>query len=185
MRWWVPVLCIESVSLVFACALLPCSSHFAIEKKRKLKKFHSVQMAQKATGNWLESTELGLVFWLNCSLSNIDSSPSNSFALIFWHRWFDLTQKNQKSVCWEMFWETWAYIQLISTSMGSSLLPASFFIHHGVDLVNCALKTAPFAPLTLGSSVLSTEEHSSNGCKTPFSWNLPCKIWFQNRLSSL
>lgn len=40
--------------------------------------------------------------------------------------------------------------QLISTSMGSSLMPALIFIHHGVDLVNCASKTAPFAPLTLG-----------------------------------
>lgn len=92
----------------------------------------------------------------------------------------------KKSVCWEirMFWESQAPKQPISTSMGSSLMPALFFIHHGVDLVNCALKTAPFAPLTLGSSVLSTEEHSSNGCKTPFSWNFPCEIWFQNRLSS-
>lgn len=44
-------------------------------------------------------------------------------------------------------------------------MPALFFIHHGVDLVNCALKTAPFAPLTLGSSVVPTEEHHSMDVK--------------------
>lgn len=37
-------------------------------------------------------------------------------------------------------------------------MPALIFIHHSVDLVNCALKTAPFAPLTLGWSILSTAQ---------------------------
>lgn len=40
-------------------------------------------MVQKATHSWLESKGLGLLFLLNGSLSNIDSSPSNSSASVF------------------------------------------------------------------------------------------------------
>lgn len=53
------------------------------EKRKNKKKSLSVQMVQKATHSWLESKGLGLLFLLNGSLSNIDSSPSNSSASVF------------------------------------------------------------------------------------------------------
>lgn len=75
---------VHTVSIVFVYALSPCPpGRPAIEKKGKIKKSLSVQMVQKATHSWLESKGLGLLFLLNGSLSNIDSSPSNSSASVF------------------------------------------------------------------------------------------------------